>query len=241
MNTMFKVLICVSLIAIAAGMYATRQLADAQSQIKQLRGITNQVAVLKNERDNAIQQLANVGRSPRTQSQPRTNEVQLAQLSNELVRLRTQPRTNLTLIEWGPQQLTNAGRATPSRTLQTYIWANLHTNVAEIEKSLIADTNDPPPETALSDLVEGPEERPNFDYQSVRVLSSTQVSTNEVWVEVQVRFPNGEGVSRTWAMRQKGREWRLVAFSIRDADGKFVRADLGIQAANAAATTPATR
>ena len=63
-----------NIIAIAAGMYATHQLTDAQSQINTQRAENNQVRVLKNERDMANQQLTAMLRNPKSQAQPRTNE-----------------------------------------------------------------------------------------------------------------------------------------------------------------------
>jgi hypothetical protein len=105
----------------------------------------------------------------------------------------------------------------------------MNTNLAEIEKSFVADEADPPAESDMYDFIDGPMNRPNYDLYAVRVLSEQAISPTEIQLEVQARLDPSQGLSRTWTLRKVGAEWRLVVFYTRDENGNVTKIDIGLR------------
>jgi RNA polymerase sigma factor (sigma-70 family) len=244
MTTLQKTAITTALaVAVATGVYETRQAAQLRNQVQALEqqrsSLTELVQQLQHERDDATNRVAKrLADNSRLKSNP--NELELLRLRAQVAQLRPLEKDIARLQqvanqsssgfpEWKMSDVINAGRATPLNTIQTYLWCAINTNSSELLKCLIADDKDSPSEASILDFANDMSNHPGLDTVSrFKVLSQKVVSPDEIQFEVEGYLGSSSGVTKTWTLRNLGDEWKLVVFNVREADGKSIRADIGL-------------
>lgn len=237
MTTLQKTIIGATLAAaVATGIYQARQasrLRDENQTLRQQQApLTEQIQQLQHERDAATRQLAALREDNERLNR---NTPELLKLRAEVTRLRSLQSESATqrevspseLPEWKPDRLMNAGRFTPQNAAQTFLWAATTTNLTEMADSIVPDTSDPPSDEAIQSFVKNPVRYRISDYLKLKVLSQTNISGDEVQLELYAQSAAGVGVSTAQTLRNVDGQWKFVLFNTRDADGKILYVDVG--------------
>jgi hypothetical protein len=134
------------------------------------------------------------------------------------------------LAQWTTNELTDAGRTTPIDALQTFLYSSQNTNAANIRNGIVGDDIDPPPQEALQDFIKKQIDNPGvamdgMDVAGYKILSQTWLASDKVRLELQFITTGGVGISGPFTLRKVNGEWKLVAFNIRDEQGKVTQVD----------------
>jgi len=237
MTTIQKTIVGATLAtALGTGIYeahqASRLRVENQTLRQQQAPLTEQTQQLQRERDATTRQLAALRDDNERLNR---NTPELLRLRAEVTRLRSLQKESATqrevssseLPEWKPDQLMNAGRSTPQNAAQTFFWASATTNLTEMANCVVPDASDPPSDEAIESFIKKDINYRTTDFLKVKVLSQTNVSTDEVQLELYAQSASGVGVSRAHTLRNVEGQWKLVLFNTRDADGKILYVGLG--------------
>jgi RNA polymerase sigma factor (sigma-70 family) len=243
MTTLQKTLVtAVITAAVGTGIYQARQVSTLRSQIQSLQQqqapLAEQIQQLTRDYSDATNRLAalnddneRLNRNPGELLKLREEVTRLRHLQNDLatgLKPTTQREESPSgLPEWKLEQLTNVGRTMPHDALQTFLWASANTNLTELANCIVPDAGDPPSYEAIQSYVEDTAEHLLNEFRKFSILSQTNISADEVQLELQAKADAG-GFSKTLMLRNVYGEWKVVLFTRRDADGKAYGVHLDI-------------
>ena len=207
---------------------------EEQKLREQLAQSAKQIADLQENFANKDDQMAElIAENSRLRNN--SNNLELLKLRGEVTRLRPlqddvvalQKMLNQSaggLAQWKTNELTDAGRATPIDALQTFLFSSQITNAAKIRSGIVGDDIDPPTPEALQDFIKReihhPDTTADMDITGYKILSQTWLASDKVQVELQLMVDGGLGFSAPFTLRNTDGEWKLVAFNVRDKQGK---------------------
>ncbi len=237
MTTLQKTLLTATLaVAVGAGIYEARQASSLRNQVQVLQQkhapLAEQIEQLTRERNETTRRFAALLDD---EERLNRNTPELLKLRAEVTRLRSLQNQSAAqrgvssseLPEWKPDQLMNAGRSTPQNAAQTFFWAEATTNLIEMADSIVPDASDPPSDEAIQDFVKSPTRHKISELLKLRVLSQTNISGDEVQLELYAQSAQDLGVSRAITLRNVEGQWKFVLYNTRDADGRIHYVDLG--------------
>lgn len=228
-------------VAIGLALYEGKQAREARAEAQKLQDgqspLTQQISDLKADLANMTNQLAGlIAENSRLRNNP--NETELLKLRSQVTRLRPlqddvvalQKMLNQSaagLAQWKTNELADAGRATPIDALQSFLYSSQITNAAKIQSGIVGDDVDPPTPAALQDFIkheiDHPDTTADMDITGYKILSQTWLASDKVEVELQLMVDGGLGLTAPFTLRNTDGEWKLVAFNIRNKEGKVNR------------------
>jgi RNA polymerase sigma factor (sigma-70 family) len=195
MTALQKTIVTATIAVLAGvGIYEARQASQVREQNRTLQQqqapLAEQIQQLQSERDEAKNRLALMADEI---ERLKSNSSELLKLRGELGRLKAEKNQvrdsaanqspSVAVSRWTPQQLTNAGIATPLDSLQTMLWAASTGNAEAISSNLFTSLADFGLRSQSDNLRlvrvvgAGP---PEF-----RVLSERKIADNEVQIDVE--------------------------------------------------------
>ena len=233
MTTLQKTLVATALTAaIGTGIYEAHQNLKLRDQVQALQQqqAEQQTELYRLRTDS--QQLAKAKVDMDELERLRSGQVELLRLRGEVARLRQTQRDSTASrmpsnpgqepldesFQWSSEQLKNAGRATPLNAVQTYLWAGVCQNAEEMNRALIPDAADPPPDEAVRQFVTANTGTPTEPYLLTNIVyqvsSQKEISPDEIQMELAFDLKSkGISVHKKLTMRNVGGEWRLVIFN----------------------------
>jgi hypothetical protein len=225
-------------LAILTALYQSKQARNARDEAQMLRTqlaqSTRQITELQDNLASKSNQLADLlAENARLRNNP--NETELLKLRSEVTRLRPlqddvvalQKMVNQSstgLAQWKTNELTDTGRATAIDALQSYLYSSQNTNAAKIQTGIVGDDIDPPSSDALQSFIKREMDHPgttsDMDITGYKILSQTWLASDKIQVELQLMAAGGFGISAPFTLRNINGEWKLVAFNVRDGQGK---------------------